>query len=104
MLGPSRSLTMVSLVQSRGYDGLDLDLEGFAYVDGRSTWPSTRPNWVAFVTELGGQLRSRGKALHVTIPPTYDGELPGMLQNSELARSAMRAGIGPDGLQRLSQR
>lgn len=64
--------TMVSLVETRGYDGLDLDLEGFAFADGRSTWSTTRPAWVAFVTELGGELRSRGKALHVTIPPTYN--------------------------------
>lgn len=66
--------TMVGLVTSRGYDGLDLDLEGFAYSDPKSTWPTTRPNWVAFVAELGAELHSRGKLLYATIPPTYDSD------------------------------
>lgn len=64
--------TLVNLVVSRGYDGLDLDLEGFAYADPKSTWPTTRPNWVAFVADLGSQLHARGKRLYATIPPTYD--------------------------------
>lgn len=64
--------TMVNLVASRGYDGLDLDLEGFAYSDPRTTWATTRPNWVAFVAALSAQLHARGKVLFVTIPPTYD--------------------------------
>lgn len=64
--------TLVSLVASRGYDGLDLDLEGFAYSDGRATWAATRPNWVSFVADLGAQLHARGKVLFATIPPTYD--------------------------------
>ncbi len=64
--------TMVNLVTSRGYDGLDLDLEGFAYSDPKSSWPTTRPNWVAFVSQLGAALHARGKVLFATIPPTYD--------------------------------
>ncbi len=64
--------TLVNLTVSRGYNGLDLDLEGFAYSDGRATWASTRPNWVAFVKQLGAALHARGKVLHATIPPTYD--------------------------------
>ena len=64
--------TIVGLVASRGYDGIDLDLEGFAFNDPKSTWESTRPNWVAFVAELGGALHARGKKLFVTIPATYN--------------------------------
>lgn len=73
---PSRRSTIVqtflNLVASRGYDGIDLDLEGFAYTDGKATWATTRPNWVAFVAELGARLHERGKVLFATIPPTYD--------------------------------
>jgi spore germination protein YaaH len=64
--------TMVRLVDSRGYDGLDLDLEGFAYSDPKSTWAATRPNWVRFVADLGAALHARGKRLYATVPPTYD--------------------------------
>jgi spore germination protein YaaH len=64
--------TMVSLASARGYDGIDLNLEGFAYTDGRGTWAATRPNWVAFVSELGAALRSRGLVLYATVPPTYN--------------------------------
>lgn len=64
--------TMVRLVDSRGYDGLDLDLEGFAFSDPKSTWATTRPNWVQFVADVGAQLRARGKRLYATVPATYD--------------------------------
>lgn len=64
--------TLAALVRTRGYDGLDLDLEGFAYTDGKETWATTRPNWVAFVAELGAVLHAEGKRLYATIPPTYD--------------------------------
>ncbi len=64
--------TLVKLAVSRGYDGLDLDLEGFAYADPKASWASTRPNWVGFVTALAGELHTRGRSLFATIPPTYD--------------------------------
>ncbi|MGA0286726.1 MAG: glycosyl hydrolase family 18 protein, partial [Phycisphaerales bacterium] len=35
---------------------------------GRSSWDATRPNWTAFVAELGAALRAQGKLLSVTIP------------------------------------
>ncbi len=60
---------VVNLVMSNGYDGIDLDFEKFAFSDGRSTWAATRPAWVAFVADLGAQLRARGKKFAVTVPP-----------------------------------
>lgn len=55
-----------------GYDGIDIDYEQFAYADGRDTWTATRPNWVAFITELGARLHADGRTLTVSIPPIYD--------------------------------
>jgi HAD superfamily hydrolase (TIGR01509 family) len=63
--------TLVAFVVDGDYDGLDLDYEQFAFADGRSTWAATRPNWVAFVTELAAELRPLGKTLTVSIPPVY---------------------------------
>ena len=56
---------------SSGFDGIDLDYEGFAFSDGSASWPSTQPVWVAFVTELASALHAKGKLLSVTIPPTW---------------------------------
>ena len=63
---------IVDLVVSKGYDGIDLDYEVFAFGDGRSRWASITPNWVAFVRELSGLLHARGKVLSVTVPPVWD--------------------------------
>ena len=54
--------------------GIDIDYEQFAFADGRDTWAATRPNWVAFITELGAALRADGRTLAVSIPPVYDAE------------------------------
>jgi HAD superfamily hydrolase (TIGR01509 family) len=54
------------------FAGIDIDYEQFAFADGRATWASTRPNWVAFVTELAERLHADGRALVVSIPPVYD--------------------------------
>ncbi|MBI1379089.1 MAG: hypothetical protein GC157_16655 [Frankiales bacterium] len=59
---------IVSLVTSNGYDGIDLDFEGFAFNDGSSTWSTTRPNWVAFVRLLGTALHAQGKQLSIASP------------------------------------
>jgi len=56
------------------YDGIDIDYEQFAFADGRDTWATTRPNWVAFIAELGAALRADGRSLVVSIPPVYDAE------------------------------
>jgi spore germination protein YaaH len=63
---------IVNLVTSRGYDGIDLDYETFAFTDGRASWPATQPNWTAFVTELSAALHGQGKLLSVTIPSPCD--------------------------------
>lgn len=63
---------IVQLVRSRGFSGIDIDYEGFAFVDGRDTWATTRRGWVAFVSELADRLHAIGKTLSVTIPPVYD--------------------------------
>jgi spore germination protein YaaH len=68
---------IVTLVQQNGYDGIDIDYEGFAFVDDRATWETTRPNWVAFIDELATALHADGKLLTVSIPPIYDGERTG---------------------------
>jgi spore germination protein YaaH len=56
------------------YDGIDIDYEQFAFADGRDTWVTTRPNWVAFIEELGAALRADGRSLVVSIPPVYDSD------------------------------
>jgi spore germination protein YaaH len=63
---------VVSVVVNGGFDGVDLDYERFAYADDRSTWSSTRPNWIAFLTELSAALHAQGKLLVVSVPPVYD--------------------------------
>jgi len=62
---------IVALVLTKGYAGIDLDYEGFAFTDGTSSWPATRPNWVAFVRQLGDRFDQIGKTLSVTIPPIW---------------------------------
>ncbi len=62
---------IVNLVMSNGFDGIDLDYEGFAFTDGVASWRPPNPVWVAFVTELAAALHANGKLLSVTIPPTW---------------------------------
>lgn len=63
---------LVSFADTTDADGLDLDYEQFAFADDRATWATTRPNWVAFVTELARELHADGRTLTVSIPPVYD--------------------------------
>ena len=63
--------TLMELVRQQGFDGLDLDYEKFAFADDRSTWATTSPAWVAFLTELAAALHSEGKVLAVSVPPIY---------------------------------
>jgi len=76
MKSPAKRAALVSqivnLVRSNGYDGIDLDFETFAFSDGSSTWSSTRPAWVAFVTALGKGLHLYGKKLSLAVPPIYN--------------------------------
>lgn len=66
--------TIRAFADDGGYDGIDLDYEQFAFADGRDTWATTRPNWVAFVEELAAALHADGRTLTVSIPPVYDAE------------------------------
>lgn len=63
---------MVTLAVNEGYQGLDLDLEKFAFSDGSSTWATTKPRWIAFVKDLGDALHARGLKLAATTPPMCD--------------------------------
>jgi len=64
--------SIVNLVNVNGFDGIDLDYEGFAFVDGNSTWTRTAPLWVAFIKELSVAMRANKKILSVTTPYVYD--------------------------------
>lgn len=64
--------SIVNLVNANGFDGIDLNFEGFAYVDGSATWSRTAPAWVAFVKELSAAIRANKKILSVTTPYLYD--------------------------------
>lgn len=51
-----------------GLDGIDLDWENFAFNDGHDSWPTTRPNWIAFVKTLGEHLHAEGLTVSATVP------------------------------------
>ncbi len=61
--------TLVNFVVSGGYAGVDLDYEQFAFADGSSTWPATKPNWASFIVQLAAALHTAGKTLDVSVPP-----------------------------------
>ncbi len=73
---PSKRLahvrTLVHLAVVNHYEGIDLDYEGFAFNDGRSSWATTRPAWVTFVRQLSASLHAHGKKLAVSTPAIYD--------------------------------
>ena len=58
--------TISDFVEVNKYDGIDLDFEGFAFVDGNATWAKTAPLWVAFVKELSALLHAKNKLLSVS--------------------------------------
>ena len=64
--------TIVDLVMKNNFDGIDLDYEGFAFVDGNDTWSKTAPRWVALVKELSVALHAKNKLLSVSTPYVYD--------------------------------
>ena len=63
--------TIVNLAVSKGYDGIDLDYEVFAFSHPRSEWPAITEDWVLFVSELSTALHNNGKLLSVTVPPVW---------------------------------
>ncbi len=64
--------TIVDLVVKNNFDGIDLDYEGFAFVDGNTSWSKTAPRWVALVKELSVALHAKNKLLSVSTPYLYD--------------------------------
>ena len=63
---------ITNLVVTNNYDGIDLDFEGFAFVDGNTTWTKTAPLWSAFVKELSVSLHAEKKLLSVSTPYVLD--------------------------------
>jgi spore germination protein YaaH len=63
---------ILDLVSSNNFDGIDLDFEGFAFIDGTATWNTTRPIWIRFIQELSSSLHAVGKLLSVTTPVLFD--------------------------------
>jgi spore germination protein YaaH/5-hydroxyisourate hydrolase-like protein (transthyretin family) len=64
--------SILDLVNKNGFDGIDLDFEGFAFVDANTTWAKTAPNWVLFIKELSTQLHLAEKVLSVTSPYVFN--------------------------------
>lgn len=63
---------IVAFVEDGKFDGVDIDYEQFAFADSKDTWETTRPSWVAFISELSDELHGIDKTLTVSIPPVYD--------------------------------
>jgi spore germination protein YaaH len=64
--------TILNLVLTNNFDGIDLDFENFAFVDGTSSWAATQPNWIQFISDLSLSLHLNGKLLSVTTPVLFD--------------------------------
>ena len=64
--------TIGDLAAANGFDGIDIDYEKFAFSDDRATWPTTRPLWIDFITELGARLHADGRTLSVSVPYIKD--------------------------------
>jgi spore germination protein YaaH/5-hydroxyisourate hydrolase-like protein (transthyretin family) len=64
--------TISDFVVKNNYDGIDLDFEGFAFVDGSKTWAKTAPFWAAFVKELSILLHAKQKILSVSTPYNFN--------------------------------
>lgn len=64
--------TIVNLVTTNNFDGIDLDFENFAFVDPISTWATTEVRWVQFISDLSTALHAQGKILSITTPPLFD--------------------------------
>jgi spore germination protein YaaH/5-hydroxyisourate hydrolase-like protein (transthyretin family) len=64
--------TISDFVMINNYDGIDLDFEGFAFVDGNKTWAKTAPLWTAFVKELSILLHAKKKILSVSTPYNFN--------------------------------
>jgi spore germination protein YaaH len=63
---------ITNMVVTNNFDGVDLDFEGFAFVDSNKTWPKTAPLWTALVKELSAALHAQKKILSVSTPYLLD--------------------------------
>ena len=63
---------IIDFAAEHDFQGIDINYENFAFNDGRDTWATTRPAWVAFIEELGARLHADGRLLTVSVPPVYD--------------------------------
>lgn len=63
---------ITNMVVTNNFDGVDLDFEGFAFVDSNKTWPKTAPLWTALVKELSASLHAQKKVLSVSTPYVLD--------------------------------
>ena len=63
---------ITNLITANGFDGIDLDFENFAFLDGNASWPTTKPNWVLFVNELAAAVHAQQKLLSITSPYLLD--------------------------------
>jgi spore germination protein YaaH len=64
--------TLTEFAATNGFDGVDLDFEGFAFSDGSSSWATTQPLWTTFIGELSASLKARRVMLSVTTPEVRD--------------------------------
>ena len=64
--------SILNLITTNKYDGIDLDWENFAFVDSNTTWSITQVRWVNFIKDLSTALHAQGKLLSVTTPPLFD--------------------------------
>ena len=64
--------TIMNLVNQYNYNGIDLDFENFAFIDGNTSWPTTAPLWVQFVKDLSTALHAQNKILSITSPVAFD--------------------------------
>jgi len=67
-----KTIMRLVLNKDNHFDGIDLDFENFAYVDPVSTWATTQPRWVLFISQLSSALHAEGKILSITTPPIFD--------------------------------
>jgi HAD superfamily hydrolase (TIGR01509 family) len=63
---------IADLAATNGFDGIDIDYEQFAFADDHSTWATTRPLWVKFISALGDRLHADGRTLSVSVPYIND--------------------------------
>jgi spore germination protein YaaH len=63
---------IADLAATNGFDGVDIDYEHFAFLDSKTTWETTRPLWIGFLTELGARLHADGRTLSVSVPYIAD--------------------------------